>query len=82
VEELKRIAAERRNFRLFGIIWAYAGLGDKEQAFAWLERAYQEHRDLIIWLNTDPILEPLRSDPRFHDLARRMGLPAKNSSRR
>ncbi len=81
VEELKRIAVERRNFRLFGIIWAYAGLGDKEQAFAWLERAYQEHRDLIIWLNTDPILEPLRSDPRFHDLVRRVGLPAKSPSR-
>ena len=60
----------------------YAILGDKEQAFAWLERAYHEHRDLIIWLNTDPILEPLRSDLRFHDLARRVGLPAKNSSRR
>ncbi len=82
VEELKRIAAERRNFRLFGIIWAYAGLGDKEQAFAWLERAYQEHRDLIVWLNTDPILEPLRSDLRFHDLARRVGLPATSSSGR
>ena len=74
--ELKRIEADERGFvPPFGIIWAYAGLGDKEQAFAWLERSYQEHHDRIVWLNVDPLLEPLRSDPRFHDLVRRVGLP-------
>jgi len=74
--ELKRIEAEERGFvPPFGIIWAYAGLGDKEQAFAWLERAYEERADRIVWLNSDPLLEPLRSDPRFHDLVRRVGLP-------
>ena len=74
--ELKRIEAEERGFvPPFGIIWAYAGLGDKEQAFAWLERAYEERADRIVWLNSDPLLEPLRSDPRFHQLVRRVGLP-------
>jgi len=74
--ELKRIEAEERGFvPPFGIIWAYAGLGDKEQAFAWLERAYEERADRIVWLNSDPLLEPLRSDPRFHELVRRVGLP-------
>jgi len=74
--ELKRIEAEERGFvPPFGIIWAYAGLGDKEQAFAWLERAYEERADRIVWLNSDPLLEPLRSDPRFLDLVRRVGLP-------
>ena len=77
VGELKRIEAEERGFvPPFGIIWAYAGLGDEEQAFAWLERSFQERRDRMVWLNVDPLLEPLRSDPRFHDLVRRVGLPS------
>ncbi len=76
VGKLERIEAEERGYVApFGIIWAYAGLGDKEQAFAWLEKSYQEHRDRIVWLNVDPLLEPLRSDPRFQDLLRRVGLP-------
>jgi hypothetical protein len=53
----------------------YAELGDKERAFALLERAYQE-RDP--WLPMDlaaPRFDPLRSDPRFQDLLRRIGLP-------
>ena len=53
----------------------YAELGDKEQAFTWLERAYQE-RDP--WLPMDlaaPRLDPLRSDARFQDLLHRVGLP-------
>ena len=78
VGELKRIEAEERGFvPPFGIIWAYAGLGDEEQAFAWLERSYRERRDRMVWLNVDPLLDPLRSDPRFHDLVRRVGLPSK-----
>jgi TolB-like protein/DNA-binding winged helix-turn-helix (wHTH) protein/Flp pilus assembly protein TadD len=78
VEELKRIEAERGNIRVFGIIWAYAGLGDKEAAFLRLEKAYEERRDRMVWLNVDPLLEPLRSDPRFQDLVRRMQLPRKS----
>jgi len=74
--ELKRIEVQEHGYvSRFGIIWAYAGLGHKEQAFAWLERASEEHRDRIVWLNVDVLLEPLRSDPRFHDLVRRVGLP-------
>ena len=76
VGKLKRIEAEESGYVApFGLIWAYAGLNDKDQAFAWLERACEEHRDRIVWLNVDPLLEPLRSDPRFHDLVRRVGLP-------
>jgi len=77
VGELKRIEVERGSIPTFSIIWAYAGLGDKEQAFAWLEKSYQERRDRMVWLNVDPLLDPLRSDPRFHDLVRRVGLPTK-----
>jgi Flp pilus assembly protein TadD len=54
----------------------YAGLGEKDLAFASLEKAYQQ-RDprLIIWLNLHPEFESLRSDPRMKDLLRRIGLP-------
>src|SRR2546425_1968915 len=78
VGELKRIVAEREYVPAFSLIYAYAGLGDKEEAYAWLERSYKERKPKMVWLNVDPLLDPLRSDPRFHDLVRRMGLPAKS----
>ncbi len=53
----------------------YVGLGDKEQAFAWLERAYQERDVLLMTLNIESHLDPLRSDERFQTLLRRVGLP-------
>ena len=81
VGELKRMEerreAEGKSIPRFSFVWAYAGLGDKEQAFAWLEKAYQERRGRMFLLNVDPLLEPLRSDPRFQDLLRRIGLPSK-----
>jgi len=73
--EVKRVVAEGQTS--FPMVWAYAGLGDKDQAFAWLERSYDERRIRMQWLNVDPLLVPLRADPRFHDLARRVGLPTK-----
>ncbi|HKQ04570.1 MAG TPA: tetratricopeptide repeat protein [Blastocatellia bacterium] len=51
----------------------YAALGDREQAFAWLERAYTERSNYLAWLKTDPRLNDLRADPRFADLLRRVG---------
>jgi TolB-like protein len=56
----------------FGMI--YGGLGDKDQAFAWLEKAFAERADGLTWLNVEPMVDPLRDDPRFHDLIRRIGL--------
>ncbi len=53
----------------------YAGLGEKDRAFAWLERAYEERSVWLIFLKVEPSLDPLRSDPRFNDLLRRIGLP-------
>jgi len=72
-----RLEAERRSIPRFPFIWAYVGLGDNEQAFAWLEKAYQERRARMYLLNVDPLLDPLRSDPRFQDIVRRVGLPSK-----
>jgi hypothetical protein len=54
----------------------YVGLGDKDKAFEWLEKGY-ERRSLGLAgvdLKVDPVWDPLRSDPRFADLLRRMNL--------
>jgi len=53
----------------------YVRFGDKEQAIAWLEKTYQEHASGLLYLKTYPLYDPLRSDPRFQDLLRRIGLP-------
>ena len=53
----------------------YAGMGDKDQAFVWLEKSYAEGDGALILMNIDPGLDPLRSDRRFADLVRRAGLP-------
>lgn len=52
----------------------YTGLGDHEQAIHWLEKAYDEKVEYLIFLNVEPMADPLRSDPRFQDLVRRIGL--------
>src|SRR5215469_2149039 len=53
----------------------YTGLGDKDKAFEWLDKAYQERSEYLIFLNVEPMADPLRSDPRFQSLLRRIGLP-------
>jgi eukaryotic-like serine/threonine-protein kinase len=54
----------------------YAGLGQKDQVFTWLERAYEERSYfLAVYLTTDSRLDGLHTDPRFADLKRRVGLP-------
>ena len=53
---------------------AYVGIGDKEQALAWLEKAYAQHSNSMPALKVDPLYDPLRADPRFQDLLRRVGL--------
>ena len=53
---------------------AYLGLGDNEHAFYWLERAYKEQSNILQFLKTHPYFDPIRSDPRFAELVRRVGL--------
>ncbi len=53
----------------------HAALGDQDQAFRWLEKAYAERSVKLVLLKVDPRMDPLRSDPRFQDLAKRIGLP-------
>ncbi len=61
----------------YAIATIYAGLGDKERAFEYLEKAYREKALEISWsLKSDLRIDSLRADPRFQDLLRRVGLPA------
>ena len=53
----------------------YAGLEQKDRAFDWLERAYQERSDSLVYLGVDPRMEGLRGDHRFRELISRVGLP-------
>ena len=58
----------------FHIAIIFAGLGQKDRALVWLEKGYQERSTWMVWLKVDPRLDVLRSDPRFQDLLRRLGL--------
>ena len=53
----------------------YAALGEKDEAFRWLEGALRARQTFCPWLRTDPFLAPLRSDPRFQKLVSRMNFP-------
>lgn len=53
----------------------YAGVKDADQTMKWLEKAFQERSALLFWVNSDPVFDFLRGDPRFKDFGRRAGLP-------
>jgi len=53
---------------------AYLALGERDEAFFWFERAYQEQAGFLQWLKVQPFYDPVRDDPRFKDLLHRVGL--------
>jgi pentatricopeptide repeat protein len=73
LDELKR--RQRKGYiPTAAFVNAYLGLGDNEQAIVWLERAYEEQSMIMEYIKVHPFFDPLRSDPRFADLVRRVGL--------
>ena len=73
VEAFKAYAAKRYiPATYFGML--YAGLGDTEQALVWLEKAYEDRADGLMWINVDPMLDQLKVEPRFQNLVKRIGL--------
>lgn len=63
-------------FGRIDIAAAYANLGDKDKALAWLEKAYQAREGILLgMINSDPSFKNLQGDPRYSDLMRRLGLP-------
>jgi hypothetical protein len=53
----------------------YAALGDRDNAFTEMENAFKAHDWRLLWLKSDPFMDPLRDDQRFKSLVKRMNLP-------
>ena len=75
IAELTELS-KRRYVPSFSVAGIYAELGRKDEAFAWLEKAYRERSPTLVDLKVDPTLDALRSDPRYVELLRRVGLQA------
>jgi TolB-like protein/Tfp pilus assembly protein PilF len=81
VQEIERLQAAKQVYMPAYLASVYGRLDDKDRAFYWLEEAYKHHdesglgTDLINFLKPDPSLKSLRSDSRYFDLLRRVGLP-------
>ena len=67
--------SKRQYVSPFYVAIVYAGLGENERALDWLEKAYADHSNAIVFLKVDPQLDTLRSYPRFHELQRKLRLP-------
>jgi TolB-like protein/tetratricopeptide (TPR) repeat protein len=74
IDEMKE-AARHQYVSGFFFADAYVGLGQKDQAITWLERAYEEHDQYMVYVASNPGLDPLHSEPRFQALLRRMNFP-------
>ncbi|MGH7612867.1 MAG: tetratricopeptide repeat protein [Gemmatimonadales bacterium] len=59
----------------YAVALVYTALGDHDRAFAWLDRAVEERTHWLLWLNRDLRWAPIRQDPRFRALTRRVGVP-------
>ena len=74
LDELKRLS-KRKFVGAFAFAVVYGGLGDKDQAFQWLDKAFEERNIELAYAKMEPHYDLLRSDPRFQDLLRRMNFP-------
>jgi len=74
LDQLRAIASQKyvSPYRLSAI---HVALGEARQAFEWLERACEDQSHWLVFLKVDPVFDPLRSDPRFQDLLRRVRFP-------
>ncbi|HYL16795.1 MAG TPA: tetratricopeptide repeat protein [Terriglobales bacterium] len=72
--ELKEMA-KQRYVAPFDVAVVYVGLRDKDQTFKWLQKALEDHSHWVIWLKCDPRFDSIRSDPRYAQVMRYMGLP-------
>ncbi len=59
----------------YGVATVYTGLGDKDKAFEWLNKAYDERSNWMVWLKADPRWAPLKTDKRYIELVNKVGLP-------
>jgi hypothetical protein len=80
-QEASRLLAEmtelskRKDVSPWEFALVYTGMGDKDRGFEWLQKAYDQHSSDLPWIKADPRMDPLRSDPRYHELLLHLGLP-------
>jgi tetratricopeptide (TPR) repeat protein len=72
---IDELLSQQRHILPLDIAMIYARLGENDKAFNWLEKAYDEHSGWLIELKVEPAWGKIRSDSRFHNLMRRIGLP-------
>src|SRR5207244_12527613 len=72
--ELKDLS-QRRYVSPYSMATIYVGLGEKEHAFQWMQKANDERNTELVFLKVDPRLDPLRDDPRFYELVKGVGIP-------
>jgi len=72
--ELDRLAG-KKFVTSYGVALVHAGLNENDAAFAWLNRAFHERSNWLVWLRLDPRWNQLRPDPRFAELETRIGFP-------
>lgn len=77
MEELKR-RRQAGYVPAAAFVNAYLGIEDHENALVWLEKACDEHSNIVQWLKVHPHFDPLRNDPRFTNLLHRVGLDQAN----
>jgi len=74
--------SEQHNVCHFWLAVAHAGMGETAAALDALDNAYQQHDVMLVWLGVDPRLDPVRGEPRYFDLLRRIGLAPRAGSAR
>jgi hypothetical protein len=72
---LDELIAKHTHGYSYEIAQVYAWRGEKDKAFEWLERSYQQREGDLVYIKDDELLVPLRGDPRYKALLRRMNLP-------
>jgi TolB-like protein/Tfp pilus assembly protein PilF len=70
--ELLKQRDEKRYIEPYFVVWAYLRVGDKDQALVWLEKAFESRSGWLPTIKFDPLLDDLRSEPRFQNLVRRV----------
>jgi tetratricopeptide (TPR) repeat protein len=74
-ECIRKLFKEDEKIRCCPLAGVYMGLGEKDKALEWLEKAYAVRDQGLAFLKVDPLADPLRSDPRFERILRRMNFP-------
>ena len=69
------VLSKSRFVTSYGVALVYAGLGENDKSFEWINKAYDERSNWLVWLKSDPRWDPIRSDKRFAELVHRVGLP-------